>query len=176
MSLFSISVWTPAPTRKPCLVKSAISADCFLTSFSRSDMRSHKMLTMDRISTSVPDLTLSSGAWQHPPLPQRPSVKVPALTTVGRDVGSTVVPFFFFFFFLRDLQVVVFDVLAPCSSHNFLPKGHTGWLMSYLTVPPSWPEIQMKMRINNIYKETNKERKRRSKCKQKYWWKWNILK
>ena len=57
-------------------------------------MRSHKMLTMDRISTSVPDLTLSFAAWQHPPLPQRPSVKVPALTTVGRDVGSTVVPFF----------------------------------------------------------------------------------
>ena len=25
----------------------------------------------------------------------------------------------------RDLHIVVFDVLAPCSSHNVLPKGHT---------------------------------------------------
>ena len=34
----------------------------------------------------------------------------------------------------RDFDVVVFDVLAPCLSHNFLPKGHTAWLMIYLAV------------------------------------------
>jgi len=127
-SLFSISAWTPASTRKPCLVKSAISADCFLT-FSRTDMRSHKMLTMDRMSKSVPDLTLSSGVWQASTAPPETFRQGPCA-----DDSRTWCWFNCRTFLWRDLQVVVFDVLGPCSSHNFLPKGHTAWLIIYLTV------------------------------------------